>query len=200
MIWVRMYKAIIFDCFGVLIADNFDVAYQQLGGDPDKDREFLTNNFLAYNHGWISGLESSKSVAARLGVPVEVWRKTLGSGEHKDERLVKLILSLRKHYKTAMLSNIGRGGLAKRFRADELEQLFDEVVASGEVGYAKPYPEVYHFTADKLNLDPVECVFIDDRKDYCDGAEYVGMKAILYTNFDQARQELVELLSTHNNK
>lgn len=37
-----------------------------------------------------------------------------------------------------MLSNIGSNSLHKRFSDEELEEHFDIVVASGDIGYAKP--------------------------------------------------------------
>jgi FMN phosphatase YigB (HAD superfamily) len=40
-----------------------------------------------------------------------------------------------------------------------------------------------------------ECVFTDDREDYCEGARAVGMQAILYKNFTQFRADLEKLLS-----
>src|SRR5688572_5138279 len=40
--------------------------------------------------------------------------------------------------------------------------LFDATVISGEVGLAKPDVDIYLLTAAELNLEPAECVFVDD--------------------------------------
>ncbi len=132
-----MIKAIIFDCFGVLITDR----------------------------------------------------------EGKNQELLDYIVDLRKNYKTGLLSNISIGGLGARFSPEELTHHFDAVVASGEIGYAKPEAQAYEITADKLGARLDECVFIDDREDYCAGAKGVGMQAVLYQSFDQMKQDLSRLLA-----
>lgn len=39
-----------------------------------------------------------------------------------------------------------------------------------------------------------ECVFIDDRQDFINGAQSVGMKTILYKDFEEFKTQLEELL------
>ena len=43
-----------------------------------------------------------------------------------------------------------------------LSQMFDQVVVSAKVGLRKPQPEIYLLTADMLQHNPRECVFLDD--------------------------------------
>ena len=86
------------------------------------------------------------------------------------------------------------GGLLRRFPEGELTQYFDVAVASSEIGHAKPDAEAYTITAEKLEVAPEECVLIDDRSEYCDGARAVGMQAIVYEDFVQMKRELAGLL------
>ncbi len=72
---------------------------------------------------------------------------------------------------------------------------FDTVVVSGEIGYAKPEPEAYEITADRLGVRLDACVFTDDREHFCEAARAVGMQAIHYQNVDQFRQDLEGVLS-----
>jgi FMN phosphatase YigB (HAD superfamily) len=39
-----------------------------------------------------------------------------------------------------------------------------------------------------------ECIFIDDREDYIEGAQGVGMETILYKDFESFKKELSGLL------
>src|SRR6185369_3482431 len=98
----------------------------------------------------------------------------------KDLELLEYIAELRTQYKIGMLSNIGRGGLERRFAPGELDRYFDVVVVSGDIGYAKPEAEAYEITADRLGVRLDECVFTDDREGYCEAARGVGMQAISY--------------------
>jgi putative hydrolase of the HAD superfamily len=93
-----------------------------------------------------------------------------------------------------MLSNISPGGIAKRFTDSELLERFDTVVTSGEIGFAKPEAAAYEITAQRLDVRLDECVFTDDRLDFCEAARGVGMQAILFQDYLQFRTDLEKLL------
>jgi HAD superfamily hydrolase (TIGR01509 family) len=60
---------------------------------------------------------------------------------------------------------------------------------------AKPEPEAYEITADRLGVRLEECVMIDDRLELCEGAQAVGMKAIMYKGLKQLKTDLESLLA-----
>jgi len=187
-----MIKAVIFDCFGVVLMDVFDTVYEHFGGDLTKDMEFIKQALYDSCSGKVPSL--APIVAKRLGVEEEVWAKAITEGSSLNKPLLEYVLELRKNYKTAMLSNIGVGGLEWMFEPDLLDIYFDIKVASGDIGYAKPEPEAYEITADRLGVRLDECVFIDDSQPYVDGAIAVGMHAILFTSNVQLKRELERLL------
>lgn len=133
-------------------------------------------------------------LAALFGLTLENYRAYLAAGEIKDQRVLEYAAQLRASYKTALLSNVSPGGLARRFQPGELEQSFDLVVTSGEVGYAKPEPRAYELTAERLGVRLDACVMIDDRETYCLGAQGVGMRAIQYADFNSMKESLTALL------
>ena len=190
-----MIKAIIFDCFGVIIADALQVLCEDLRrSDPaaaDKIRDLVRTS----NRGAMDPAESSRQIAEVLGVTLANYREQIDSGEVKDAAVLAYIAKLRRNYKTALLSNIGAGSLQRRFSSEELAKHFDAVVASGEIGYAKPEPAAYEITAERLGVRLDECVFTDDREEYCDGARAVGMHAILFQDLTQCTAELEALLT-----
>ena len=75
-----------------------------------------------------------------------------------------------------------------------LAELFDAVVISAEVGLHKPEPEIYLLASKRLGVEPQQCVFIDDLRENCAGAEAVGMRAILHRNVAASVARLEELL------
>ena len=77
---------------------------------------------------------------------------------------------------------------------DLLAQLFDAVVISADVGLHKPQPEIYLLAAERLGEAPERCVFVDDLRENCAGAEAVGMAAILHRGADGTVPELERLL------
>ena len=64
--------------------------------------------------------------------------------------------------------------------AASFPELFDGVVISGEVGLHKPQPEIFELAAERVDLEPSDCVFVDDLRENCAGAEAVGMIAVLH--------------------
>lgn len=93
--------------------------------------------------------------------------------------------------KTGLISNSwGRG----RYDRDAFGELFDGVVISGEVGLYKPQPEIFRLGAERVGLEPAQCVFVDDLVENCEGAEAVGMTAVLHRGADGTLERLEELL------
>ena len=57
-------------------------------------------------------------------------------------------------------------------------ELFDATVISTHVGAIKPDPKMYAAILQKLNADPGECLFVDDRVSNLEGAMAAGIKAV----------------------
>lgn len=187
-----MIKAIIFDCFGVVISDGFDDAYRRAGGDPDKDRHFIKDVMYQSDSGRIP--TSIPVIAARLGINNDEWKQIADDGRKINYSLLEFILELKKDYQIAMLTNVGSAGVRRFFPEGLLEKYFNPIVESGVIGFAKPEARAYEITADKLGVRLDECVFIDDRPEYVEGAQHVGMKTILYTDFQSFKKELENVL------
>jgi putative hydrolase of the HAD superfamily len=92
---------------------------------------------------------------------------------------------------TGLISNSWGGTTYDRVVIDDL---FDAVVISGEVGLNKPEPEIFRLGAEKVGEAPEECVFVDDLRENCEGAEAVGMTAILHRGAEGTLPELERLL------
>jgi HAD superfamily hydrolase (TIGR01509 family) len=116
-----------------------------------------------------------------FGVVLDIMRGT------KIEQTVSLIKELKGHYGLAMLTNApSRYSLDQRFQVGELDELFDVVVISGEVGWDKPALEMYTMTVEKLGVKPEECLFIDDIPAFTEAAEKLGIKTFTYLNIPES--------------
>jgi epoxide hydrolase-like predicted phosphatase len=82
------------------------------------------------------------------------------------------------------LSNAGGKWIYETLSEEDIK-LFDEIILSCELKMIKPEPEIYRFVSQKLGVNPSECLYVDDIKRYCDGAEVVGMQAILFKDTNQ---------------
>lgn len=190
-----MIRAIVFDCFGVVISDALEVLVSRLRETDPLAADQVSELVRRSNRGQVDPAESSRQVAAVFGMTYQEYRAQIAAGEVKNAELLGYIAELRATYKTALLSNIGAGSLKRRFTDAELAAHFDVVVASGDIGVIKPDAEAYLITAERLGVPAEDCVFIDDRRPYCEGAEGVGMRTICYRDFAQFRSELEAVLA-----
>lgn len=109
-----------------------------------------------------------------------------------DEEMIEAVRAARRgRIATALLSNSWG---VEYYPHDLLEELFDEVVISGEVGLRKPDPPIFEMAAERLGLSPKECVFIDDLPGNIEAAEAVGMRGVLHEEASRTIPELERLL------
>ena len=189
-----MIKAIIFDCFGVLVTDSLDAIINS-NDLSEIQRDEIKSYVTAANKGSISVAEYRSEVANILNMEHKDLNSAIKNGEIKDENLLEYIRELKKEYKIGLLSNVtSMDSLKSRFAENELEDNFDVVVASGQIGYAKPEAEAYEITVDKLGVFLSECVMIDDREEYVNAAVGIGMKGIVYTGMNDLKKELKDIL------
>jgi epoxide hydrolase-like predicted phosphatase len=93
---------------------------------------------------------------------------------------------------TGLISNSWGAGLS--YDMSLLDELFEAIVISGDVGMHKPEPAIYMLGAERLGLRPEECVFVDDLRENCQGAEEIGMTAVLHRGADKTLPVLEKLL------
>jgi putative hydrolase of the HAD superfamily len=113
-------------------------------------------------------------------------------GVRPDERMLAAVRSVRAAgFRTGLISN-SMGGAS--YDRDLFPELFDGVVISGDVGMHKPQPEIFLLGAERAGVAPGQCVFVDDLRENCDGAEAVGMTVVLHRGADTTLPELERLL------
>jgi putative hydrolase of the HAD superfamily len=113
-------------------------------------------------------------------------------GLREDEQMLGAVRRARAAgIRTGLVSNSMGAG---RYDRATFPELFDGVVISGDVGMHKPQPEIFLLGAERAGVAPDECVFVDDLRENCDGAEAVGMTAVLHRGAETTLPELERLL------
>lgn len=111
--------------------------------------------------------------------------------------MIDLVRSLKQNgYTVGVLSNvfnITRDLVKANGGYDE----FDFVVASCDLGFKKPEPEIFQVALEKLEpIKPEEVVFFDDHEDNSRAAEKLGIKGIHVTNQHDAIAVVKSLLAS----
>jgi putative hydrolase of the HAD superfamily len=198
----REKKGLLVDFGGVLttnVFESFRAFCESEGIDPDSVRKLFREDPEALQllrrleTGELTEHEFSTLFAPLLGIQTpDGLVDRLFAGMEPDTPMIDALRNARAGgIRTGLISNSwGKG----RYDRDSFPELFDGVVISGEVGLHKPQPEIFRLGAERIALDPAECVFVDDLRENCAGAEAVGMTAVLHRNTDDTLDRLEELL------
>lgn len=188
-----MIKAIIFDCFGVLVRGSLEnFVDQYLSGNDDLVKEAYDLNHQC-SLGHIQYSEMIQKFASMADLTVEKTHEIMDDNPRNTALIEYIRRELKSTYKIGFLSNAGENWLDELFKPEDVE-LFDDVVVSFEHNLAKPDPRIYELAAERLQVAPNECVFIDDIHSYVTGAQDVGMHAFQYINFADFKEKLQSIL------
>jgi len=197
-------KAIIWDIGGVLVrtedrtprlrlAESLGLTYAQLD-----DLVFNAQVGQKAQIGQVKTKEVWNWVADTLNQPrdqIPVLRSAFFAGDRLDEQLVGKIRAWHALYRTGIITNAFdnvRDLIVNEWR---MQDAFDHIVVSAEVGMIKPDPRIFQLALDGLDVRAYEAVFVDDFQHYVQGARQVGMHAVHFRSRQQALQELETLLT-----
>ena len=195
-------KGLLVDFGGVLtsnVFDSFREFCEDEGIDPNSVKTLFRENpealglVRSLEVGDISEEDFSREFGGLLGIEDrdDLVNRMFGH-IRPDEEMVEAVRRARAAgVRTGLLSNSMGAG---RYDRSAFPELFDGVVISGEVGMHKPQPEIFELACERVGLAPADCVFVDDLRENCEGAEAIGMTALLHRGADTTLPELERLL------
>ena len=206
-----MIEAVLFDLHGVITSSPW-AALASVGTSDGSDEaavlELMLGDYAAdTDHPWhrlergeIGMAEYGGAVLAlaqEAGIALD-FSKLRGFNDriqvHED--VLARIRALRgEGYRTALVTNNVREAGAWR-ELIAIDDLFDAVVDSSEVGVRKPNPAIFALALERLGgIAPERAVFLDDAPGNVEGARRAGLHAIEVTDIPAALRELDELLA-----
>lgn len=197
-------RAIIFD-YGMVLTGPQDpeshAALLRITGLPlDRFESLYWADRHAYDEGKLTGLAFWQKFSREAGLALSP--ATIDELNHLDARMwttqnpamVAWQQQLRQHgLLTAILSNMGDNVLANLQREFLWIHNFDVLVWSFQHLMAKPDPAIYRLVLEKLNVQPGEALFLDDKLVNIKAAQALGMHAIQFSTVDRLRSELIAL-------
>jgi epoxide hydrolase-like predicted phosphatase len=195
------YRGLLIDYGGVLTTDLFEsfrafcesegLAPETVGRRFREDRE-CRQLLIGLETGAIPEEEFEPQFATLLGVTAPGLIDRLFAGSSPDQVMLDAVLHARQAgVRTGLISNSWG---TRRYDRQKLAELFDGVVISGEVGMRKPTPEMYTLGAQRVGLDPAECVYVDDLAFNLAPAAELGMATVHHSSAEQTVAELERLL------
>jgi epoxide hydrolase-like predicted phosphatase len=193
-------RAVFFDLGGVILRTEFQSPRERLAEEVGWTYEelvkivFESKSSQDASIGKISEDEHWKFVARALHRPLkerEAIQKEFFAGDIIE--LIAFIHSLRPRYGTGLISNAW-DGLRPYMQREKLDDAFDTLIISAEVGVMKPEAAIFQHALEQLEVKPKEAVFVDDFAENITGCEALGMRGILFRSTEQTLKELKKLL------
>jgi putative hydrolase of the HAD superfamily len=147
------------------------------------------------------GEVSEDAFLAKLGAALEEllgrethvhrFREALFEGLDPNPPMIELMRELRgSGLRMAMLTNNVREWEPLWRAMLPVDEIFEEVVDSGFVGYRKPEPRIYEITVDRIGVPFERCLFVDDLEPNVEAARELGMRAVRFEGNEQAIPEI----------
>jgi putative hydrolase of the HAD superfamily len=195
------YRGLLVDWGGVLTSDVFESfrAFCELEGlAPDAIASAFRNDvdcrnlLIAFETGTLPEEEFEVRFAPFLGVAAPGLIDRLFAGSAPDEEMIGAVRRARSAgIKTGLVSNSWG---TRRYPRDLLDELFNGVVISADIGIRKPSPEIYALGAERIGLEPQACVFVDDLPFNLLPAAELGMATVHHRRTEETVPELERLL------
>jgi putative hydrolase of the HAD superfamily len=201
-------RAVLSDFGGVLttpLRGPFDVVASRAGLSADELRAALTAVSARDGVHPFFELECGRMTEARfLASLEEMLRRQLGreiscadfsellwAGLEPNEPMIELMAALRAEgYRMALVTNNVREWESRWRAMAPIDDIFEVVVDSAQVGMRKPDPGIYDLTVRRLGVPAQACLFVDDLETNCGGARDAGMRAVVYRDPEQATMDI----------
>ncbi len=107
---------------------------------------------------------------------IEAWYSDM----YLDPEAHIVLGALKTRFKIGLITNWDHAPSIYRLLADyELEDYFETVVISDEVGVAKPDPRIFHIALRRAGLEPEEAAYVGDGPEDVEGSMAAGLHPIL---------------------
>jgi epoxide hydrolase-like predicted phosphatase len=193
-------KSVIFDWGGVLIDDPAPGLIQHCAKAMKVSKEDYIKAHIKFEADFQKGLIREdvfwEQICSELSVPKpnipSLWAEAFEVAYVPRNGMFSMAASLQENgYRTAVLSNTEVPAM-QHFHLHRYE-MFDVPVFSCLEGVKKPDRKIYELTLKKLDSQPEQAIFIDDKQEYIDGAKDIGINTVLFQDIDQVKDELNRL-------
>lgn len=203
-----MFKAIIFDFDGTLadtkelIIETMQKTLAKAGCNVDENfiarrigigarallKEALEHKKIPYNNDFIEELIDS----------LIVGYTKLSDRETLFDRTIDLLNELHGKIRMALATMSTRKAVTISLQNNGLKKYFEVVITADDVENPKPDPEIFLKCAEKMGLEPKDCVVVEDSVFGVKAAKKAGMKCIAVTTgsytAEEHRREGVDLI------
>ena len=186
-------RAIIFDFFGVICSEiaPFWLARHFSASEAASVKSSIVHRA---DLGEISEEQMFEELSMLTRVPPRKIESEWFSYVLIDAGMLDLVRLLRHEVALGLLTNAPSRFVRRILNQQGLEDLFESVVVSSEVGCTKPEPPIYEAMLRALDVESRDALMIDDNPANVEGAVAVGMRGLLFESVQQSRAAIRQWL------
>ena len=127
---------------------------------------------------------------------IELMDKYIEENGIEAKQGAETLLSYLKQngYKVALATATAPDRAKSYIERLDLLKYFDEIVCASMVEKGKPEPDIYLYAAEKLGLEPHECIALEDSQNGIKSASSAGCKTVMVPDLDGPTDEIKPLL------
>lgn len=183
------YKAIIFDFFGV-ISSEVEPFWSKKHLTEKDVIELKSKYLIPVDTGKISEEEFFVALGRLSSISPEEIRRDWLDLAIINKSVVELIRALAENHKLAILSDAPALFIREIVTKNKLENLFDKIIVSSEVGLTKRDKAIFELALKELDVASNETVFVDDRSENIARAKSLGMEGFVFTDEAKLKKDL----------
>jgi glucose-1-phosphatase len=193
----KEYSVVVFDLGNVLIPFDYEIALKKLNAVDetlgDKFWKYYKTNYQIHRDFERGDLEEEMFINKMLHVlENKINRDTFCNLYSRifteNTEVTSLLPILKKKYKLVLLSNTNSIHMEYGWKDYSFLKNFDKLILSHQVNAVKPEEKIYRAVEDYTKQPSNEHIFIDDIKEYVEGAIKAGWDGIVYTNPEELTQ------------
>jgi beta-phosphoglucomutase family hydrolase len=192
---IAMPAAVIFDMDGTLVATTEAdfLAWQRLFSTYGRSLTFeeyfpllgKKSSDVVHHVLGLHGHEATGAMHKKMMFFEEIVREKGIDMMPNAEQLLKALQA--EHIPIALATSSRVMKMKLVMKTADLDKYFNAVVTGEEVTVGKPGPDIFLLAAKRLNVDPVQCVVIEDAASGVAAAKAAGMKCVAVTNTHHER-------------
>lgn len=199
-----MINTVIFDIGMVLVYFRWKELFAELGFEGKKFDKIA--DATVHNPWWNEfdkGVMSVEDVVDKYAQKAPEYREEIEKIYDYSDRFIEIfdyteswIQELKERgYKVYVLSNWSEPAYeANKDNHMSFLKEMDGGILSFREGIIKPDRAIYQLLCDRYQITPKDAVFLDDNIDNITAAKEFGLNAILFKNYEQAKEELENYL------
>lgn len=121
----------------------------------------------------------------------ELIRRWDAAPARVDEEVLALVRTVRREVPVSLITN-ATSRLPLELRQLGIDDEFDYIFNTSELGVAKPDPEVFRIIMNRVGVEAAQSFFVDDHPENVKTAAALGMCAHLYKDVERLRRDLLD--------